>query len=722
MDSRSWSSSMAVLKEQVVISQGEPQEAGYWRGRAEGMRADPGTPIHSVDEDRYEFKDYAEAIAGCVLNTPADASITIGIDGAWGTGKTSLTNLVDEQLQKTFAGYGLRVDTFDAWTRDQDARGSDEFYRWVTGRVYEARPGLRQMIAPTPAEVLPLAARRSRRRSQLAVFGGGAGLLLGYLLLTQDKLPLWVTMAGLTLVACMLGLALGNISHVTFTLGAASVRIATEAGLHGLGRWNSARAIRSKERLVEHALELAEDVLGTTDQRCVFIIDNLDRCRPKSATEIIEAIDQLTQRAPVVVIIAADMNILARQIADEYHSRHGLKMAADHAFGKSFLERIVTVPFTMPSRPLDNPFERSHLGNAVNRDSRPARLQPRGEFWNDFRLLRSHAVPAFPRRVGDLLRRDHTPWPAFESHPAGRWSSFKSSAAEVLHLIVGLPTHLAVRLATAIYPAPQRPIAIDGKELHRRWRWLSWTLIGLIQLSTALFSLSLALLFPWFVIGSLYLGAQALSGMAERFTKLHELPTAPSWFSPFQDNVVTLQMAELWRLEWFVFVPSAILLIVGTAYWARQARRTDRWTIHMAITEPREGGYPNPRIDAELQHDLRRRLGAARDGFDGMKPKTFEAFGIDFLPTHRNRKRMANRARLLGKIAEKRSALRAIDPMVLVAWSIALESDTKPGAQLWDELVAIVPALQGERPNLICLGVTTTTPIIGERAGPVTLS
>ena len=49
-------------------------------------------PIHALDDDQLGIKDYATALRQFV--TECDTPLTVGIQGDWGSGKTSLMNLM----------------------------------------------------------------------------------------------------------------------------------------------------------------------------------------------------------------------------------------------------------------------------------------------------------------------------------------------------------------------------------------------------------------------------------------------------------------------------------------------------------------------------------------------------------------------------------------------------------------------------------------------------
>lgn len=54
--------------------------------------------VEDVPEDRYGFGNIAENISRSILSLPQKASNVVGIEGAWGSGKTSLLNLILKNL------------------------------------------------------------------------------------------------------------------------------------------------------------------------------------------------------------------------------------------------------------------------------------------------------------------------------------------------------------------------------------------------------------------------------------------------------------------------------------------------------------------------------------------------------------------------------------------------------------------------------------------------
>ncbi|WP_350363899.1 P-loop NTPase fold protein, partial [Enterobacter hormaechei] len=59
--------------------------------------------VENVPEDRYGFSNIAENISRSILSLPNEASNVVGIEGAWGSGKTSLLNLILKSFSRAHA-------------------------------------------------------------------------------------------------------------------------------------------------------------------------------------------------------------------------------------------------------------------------------------------------------------------------------------------------------------------------------------------------------------------------------------------------------------------------------------------------------------------------------------------------------------------------------------------------------------------------------------------
>ena len=78
-----------------------------------GVYFDADRPIEFRDQDRLGRRSFAEVIARQVRAVPAERGFTIAVAGEWGSGKTSVLNMVAEALQED--GDAIAVLRFNPW-------------------------------------------------------------------------------------------------------------------------------------------------------------------------------------------------------------------------------------------------------------------------------------------------------------------------------------------------------------------------------------------------------------------------------------------------------------------------------------------------------------------------------------------------------------------------------------------------------------------------------
>ena len=118
---------------------------------------DADSPIEGRHQDRLGRRSFSEAIAQHIRSVPADHGFTVAVVGEWGSGKTSVVNMVSETLvddDDTTAVlrfnpwlFGGTVDLVTLFFRALSAQvGQDKFQGLK--EVAKALTGLGQTLAP----------------------------------------------------------------------------------------------------------------------------------------------------------------------------------------------------------------------------------------------------------------------------------------------------------------------------------------------------------------------------------------------------------------------------------------------------------------------------------------------------------------------------------------------------------------------------------------------
>ena len=154
---------------------------------------------------------------------------------------------------------------------------------------------------------------------------------------------------------------------------------------------------------IKHDLETLEARLHRTDAdgndvvtgRILVLIDDLDRCEPAKAVEVLQAINLLLNLSSFIVVLGIDARIVTGAIEKHYEGLLGKSGAS----GYEYLDKIVQIPFRIPEPGRDEimSFVASQLGNPEpppDDDERGPRSRPPKTAPSEPRLHRTAPQPA----------------------------------------------------------------------------------------------------------------------------------------------------------------------------------------------------------------------------------------------------------------------------------------------------------------------------------------
>ena len=244
-------------------------------------------PISGAEDESLGLKDYANVLSRFVRE--CDTPITVALQGDWGSGKTSLMNLIKEQLDSP--------DFATVW-----------FNTW-----------------------------------QYAQFNLSDTLALSMMSHFIDRLSSPDSSAGKTAKA-LLGLARA------VAVGGASVighgdTIKTMITELEPSTTNASDPTQALESLKNRLGEIVEEkTIKQGVKKIIVFIDDIDRLVPIKAVELLEALKIFLDIPHCVYIIACDYSVVVTGLKSKFGVADGeLK-------GKSFFDKIIQVPFKMPIR------------------------------------------------------------------------------------------------------------------------------------------------------------------------------------------------------------------------------------------------------------------------------------------------------------------------------------------------------------------------------------
>jgi formylglycine-generating enzyme required for sulfatase activity len=326
-------------------------QSGIWNDQA----------IKEPDADRLKFSHYGEVLTRVVLE--ADTPITIGVFGPWGCGKTSLMRLVKKSLDSREGAEDRQVWSvwFNAWRYDRE----EALWRALVLRVLAV---LREKLlgkdnAGKAPEELPEDKRdlgHELEDLEASLYREVEREEIGGVTVDWEKMAKGAV-TGFT------RLSLSMIPGVGGPLAEMAKKAQQELSGGDLDNLFAAvqrerREIRrdhiqSLEQFQDNFAKIIEEQIQTEKRRLVVFIDDLDRCLPEKAIEVLEAIKLFLDVPGCVFLIAADRDVIEKGIRVKYKSflagLEGHESVEELArripiTGDNYLEKIVQLPFHLP--------------------------------------------------------------------------------------------------------------------------------------------------------------------------------------------------------------------------------------------------------------------------------------------------------------------------------------------------------------------------------------
>jgi len=268
-------------------------------------------------EDYLNFGEVSQIVTE-ILETEAMLPVSIGVFGNWGAGKSSLLNLIEQQIKPD----EWIIIKFDAW-------------------LYQGFDDARAALLETIASHLIQAAKDKETILQKSknLFARINGLRVAGLVVEGAALA-----AGLP--------AFGLVSKIFETAQNALDGIQNETESKQVVETvkeivdSEKNLIKSKEQqtppkqIDEFRKEYGE-ILQDLGKKLVIVIDNLDRCLPANAIQTLEAIRLFLFLNRTAFIIAADEEMIRHSVAEHYKDlsyRHQI----------DYLDKLIQIPIRVP--------------------------------------------------------------------------------------------------------------------------------------------------------------------------------------------------------------------------------------------------------------------------------------------------------------------------------------------------------------------------------------
>jgi photosystem II stability/assembly factor-like uncharacterized protein len=329
--------------------------------------------VTAFADDRLQFAPLARGISRFLRNDGTEPPLTLAITGDWGSGKSSLMQLVSADLRT----HGYKPVFFNAWHHQKE----EQLLAALLAEV--RRQGLPSLLGPSGwAFRLRLLWVRSKKHFAIT-FGVLAGLsaLVAYrgFHSAADWDALWAWLKGQTDLWDVVQSLATKLTDVPFLAKAVPILAAIVTTVRGATAFVPEpaaflRSVAERVRLrdpgtrTSYRARFAEQFREVTEAlpyRTVIAIDDLDRCKPDTVLDVMEAVNLLTSSGTCIVIfgmaterVQAALGLAFEAIAKELVDLDKPTDADDNAaqrykrraYARDYLEKLINIEVTVPRR------------------------------------------------------------------------------------------------------------------------------------------------------------------------------------------------------------------------------------------------------------------------------------------------------------------------------------------------------------------------------------
>ncbi|GJD72696.1 KAP family NTPase [Methylobacterium sp. J-043] len=280
-------------------------------------------PDHETAVDLLYFEAIAQTVVNLIDATP-NKPLTVGIHGDWGAGKSSVLRMAEARLKKR---EGVLCLHFDGWR----FQGFDDAKTALLETIVEELRDSETFGAKTKKAAKGLLKRV--RWMKLAKRGGQLAWNYASGLPSPDQ------------VTEILGKLSGILNAPGEAVDGEALKKVVEEAKEYLAEPEAAESAVTHIRAFQKEFETLLKEAGI--KKLVVLIDDLDRCLPKTAIETLEAIRLFLFTPQTAFIIATDEAMI--EYAVRQHFPDLPAAAGPTSYARNYLEKLIQVPFRIPA-------------------------------------------------------------------------------------------------------------------------------------------------------------------------------------------------------------------------------------------------------------------------------------------------------------------------------------------------------------------------------------
>jgi formylglycine-generating enzyme required for sulfatase activity len=280
-----------------------------------------------TEHDALDFKPYRDTLVGIVRDPNTQTPLVMAVYGTWGSGKTSLMKMVRAELEKAAPEGERSIHTmwFDAWKYHRE----EVLWRALLLQVLNCLESLEEVersdeaagkIADWKQRLYEDVDREELGEFTFELTKAGKGVLKLGLGLLPSVQPLE------KLLSAWQSEPSSFVDDLVESFGRQKTRV-------------HERKVQFLEEFQKGLADLVHQYVGSRDRVLVAFVDDLDRCLPERALEVLEAIKLFLDVPGCVFILGLDREAIVEAVRERY---------PEDVKAQQYLEKIVQLPFLLP--------------------------------------------------------------------------------------------------------------------------------------------------------------------------------------------------------------------------------------------------------------------------------------------------------------------------------------------------------------------------------------
>jgi len=295
-------------------------------------------PNTNLNNDLLNIKPHAESLS--LFISKCDTPITIGVQGEWGSGKTSLMHLIQEDLDnKCTDENGILHVWVNAWEHSLFSDPQDILFKVLSELMNEITPySTSPNVGSKFKNRLKNIANSTAKFASLAVVGEGGADVMSEILDFDEN--------------------------------------------------NIKKTRNELQKMTNEIVENNKNNIG----KIVVYIDDLDRINPVDAVSLLELLKNIFDIEHCVFVLAIDYEVIVKGLKEKM----GNKETNDEEF-RAYFDKIIQLPFMMPIGQYD-------IGRYVNHLLiKTGFLNQTQHYENQIKAILSYSIGGNPRSLKRLV-------------------------------------------------------------------------------------------------------------------------------------------------------------------------------------------------------------------------------------------------------------------------------------------------------------------------------